>query len=88
MLLSAVFYLTTLSGKRKFWVHGVAKIPKKTVRVDGLVYSKNGLTPDIKGRAPRFLDFNNLFVTKQYTSLDALIESKQAKTKKRGKRNE
>ncbi len=32
--------------------------------------------------------FNSLFVTKQYTSLDALIESKQAKTKKRGTRNE
>ncbi len=32
--------------------------------------------------------FNELFVTKQYTSLDALIESKQAKTKKRGTRNE
>jgi transcriptional regulator with XRE-family HTH domain len=32
--------------------------------------------------------FNNLFVMKQYTSLDALIEGKQAKTKKRGTRNE
>ncbi len=32
--------------------------------------------------------FNELFVTKQYTSLDALIESKRAKTKKRGTRNE
>ncbi len=32
--------------------------------------------------------FNELFVTKQYTSLDALIESKQTKIKKRGKRNE
>jgi transcriptional regulator with XRE-family HTH domain len=32
--------------------------------------------------------FNELFVTKQYTSLDALIESKQGKTKKRGTRNE
>jgi transcriptional regulator with XRE-family HTH domain len=33
-------------------------------------------------------DFNDLFVTKQYSSLDALIESNRAKTKKRGKRNE
>jgi transcriptional regulator with XRE-family HTH domain len=32
--------------------------------------------------------FNDLFSTKQYTSLDALIESKRAKTKKRGTRNE
>ncbi len=32
--------------------------------------------------------FNDLFVTKQYPSLDALIESKQAKTKQRGRRNE
>ncbi len=32
--------------------------------------------------------FSDLFETKQYTSLDALIESKQAKTKKRGTRNE
>jgi transcriptional regulator with XRE-family HTH domain len=32
--------------------------------------------------------FNGLFATKQYASLDALLESGQAKTKKRGRRNE
>jgi transcriptional regulator with XRE-family HTH domain len=32
--------------------------------------------------------FSNLFSTRQYTSLDALIESRQTKTKKRGTRNE
>jgi transcriptional regulator with XRE-family HTH domain len=33
-------------------------------------------------------NFGNLFSTKQYTSLDALIEKNQAKNKKRGRRNE
>lgn len=32
--------------------------------------------------------FNRLFVARQYASLDALLESKRAKTKKRGTRNE
>jgi transcriptional regulator with XRE-family HTH domain len=32
--------------------------------------------------------FVNLFVTKQYASLDSLIESNRTKTRKRGKRNE
>lgn len=32
--------------------------------------------------------FSGLFTTRQYASLDALIESKRAKTKKRGTRNE
>jgi transcriptional regulator with XRE-family HTH domain len=32
--------------------------------------------------------FDGLFSVKQYTSLDALIESKRTKTKKRGTRNE
>jgi transcriptional regulator with XRE-family HTH domain len=32
--------------------------------------------------------FVNLFVTKQYASLDSLIESNRTRTRKRGKRNE
>ena len=32
--------------------------------------------------------FNTLFSTRQYASLDALIDGKQAKTKKRGRRHE
>lgn len=32
--------------------------------------------------------FSGLFSSRQYASLDSLIESKQAKTKKRGTRNE
>jgi transcriptional regulator with XRE-family HTH domain len=33
-------------------------------------------------------EFNQLFESKQYSSLDALLETKHAKTKKRGTRNE
>jgi transcriptional regulator with XRE-family HTH domain len=33
-------------------------------------------------------EFNALFGRKQYTSIDALVESRRTKTKKRGRRNE